>query len=33
MGEVMDVDVLESGVNWGKFLWVRVQIDVTKKLV
>lgn len=33
MGEVMDVDVLESGVNWGKFLWARVQINVTKKLV
>ena len=33
MGEVMDVDVLESGMNWGKFLWVRVQIDDTKKLV
>ena len=33
LGEVMDVDVLESGVNWGKFLQVRVQIDITKKLV
>ena len=23
LGEVLDVDVLESGVNWGKFLRVR----------
>ena len=29
----MDVDVAESEVHWGKFLRVRVQIDVTKKIV
>ena len=29
----MDVDVAESRVHWGKFLRVRVQIDVTKKIV
>ena len=33
LGEVLDVDVAESGVHWGKFLRVRVQIDVTKKIV
>lgn len=29
----MDVDVAEFEVHWGKFLRVRVQIDVTKKIV
>lgn len=29
----MDVDVLESGVQWGKCLRVRVRIDVTKRLM
>lgn len=33
LGEVMDVDVSESGVKWGKYLRVRVLLDVTKKLV
>ncbi|KAL0002242.1 hypothetical protein SO802_016023 [Lithocarpus litseifolius] len=33
MGEVLDIDVVESGVHWGKFLRVRVLIDVTKKIV
>ena len=33
LGEVLDVDVAKSGVHWGKFLGVRVQIDVTKKIV
>ena len=33
MGEVLDVDVAESRVHWGKFLRVRVHIDVTKKIV
>ncbi|XP_050259988.1 uncharacterized protein At4g02000-like [Quercus robur] len=33
LGEVLEVDVEESGVHWGKFLRVRVKIDVTKKLV
>ena len=29
----MDVDVPESGVQWGKCLRVRVRIDATKRLV
>ena len=33
LGEVVDVDVTESGVQWGKYLRVRVQLDVTKKLI
>lgn len=33
IGTVLDVDVLEKGVQWGKFLQVRVRIDATKKLV
>ena len=33
LGEVLDVDVAESRVHWGKFLRVRMQIDVTKKIV
>lgn len=33
LGEVMVVDVFESGVQWEKYLRVRVKIDVTKKLV
>lgn len=33
VGEVMAVDVSESGIHWGKYLRVRVKIDVTKKLV
>ena len=33
LGEVMSVDVADSGVQWGKYLRVRVKIDVTKKLV
>ena len=33
LGTVLEVDVPESGVNWGKFLRVRVQIDVTKRLI
>lgn len=33
MGEILDVDVAEFEVHWGKFLRVRVQIDVTKKIV
>ncbi|KAL0011377.1 hypothetical protein SO802_006485, partial [Lithocarpus litseifolius] len=32
-GEVMDVDVLDNGVQWGRCLQVRVNIDITKKLV
>ena len=33
LGEVMSIDVADSGVQWGKYLQVRVKIDVTKKLV
>ena len=33
LGEVMAVDGSELGVHWGKYLRVRVKIDVTKKLV
>ena len=29
----MEVDVSESGVQWGKYLRVRVKMDVMKKLV
>ena len=31
--EVMEVDVPDSGVRWGKCLRVRVHIDVSKRLV
>ena len=33
IGEVLEVDVPEKGVQWGKFLRVRVNIDTTRKLV
>ncbi|KAK7857388.1 uncharacterized protein CFP56_017742 [Quercus suber] len=33
LGMVMDVDVPESGVQWGKCLRVRVRIDATKRLL
>ena len=33
LGEVMEVDVVESGVQWEKYLRVRVKMDVMKKLV
>lgn len=33
LGAVIDVDVVESRVHWGKSLRVRVMIDVQKKLV
>ena len=33
VGLVLDVDVPESGVQWGKCLRVRVRIDATKRLV
>ncbi|KAL0008865.1 hypothetical protein SO802_010367 [Lithocarpus litseifolius] len=32
LGEVMDVDVPEKGVHWGRCLRVRIKINVTKKL-
>ena len=33
LGEVVEVDVTKLGVQWGKYLRVRVQLDVTKKLI
>ena len=33
LGEVLEVDVSDSGVQWGKCLWVRVSINVMKKLI
>ncbi|XP_075665851.1 uncharacterized protein At4g02000-like [Castanea sativa] len=33
LGEVLEVDVSDSGVQWGRCLRVRVNIDVTKKLI
>ena len=33
LGVVMEVDVLELGVHWGKCLRVRVWIDATKRLI
>ena len=29
----MEVDVADSGVQWGKYLRLRVKVDITKKLV
>nr|POE92190.1 hypothetical protein CFP56_53903 [Quercus suber] len=31
--KVLDVDVLEKGVQWGNFQRVRICIDATKKLI
>ncbi|XP_030964072.1 uncharacterized protein LOC115985247 [Quercus lobata] len=33
IGRVLDVDVPEKGVQWGKYLRVRVSVDAMKKLV
>ena len=33
LGEVMEVDVADTGVQWGKCLRVRVKIDVARKLI
>ena len=33
LGEVLDVDVLDSGVHWGRCLRVRVSVDISKKLI
>ncbi|KAK9984263.1 hypothetical protein SO802_033788 [Lithocarpus litseifolius] len=33
LGEVLEVDVSDSGVQWGRCLRVHVSIDVTKKLI
>ena len=33
LGKVVDVDVADNGVQWGKYLRVRVEVDVTRKLI
>lgn len=33
IGVVVDIDVPEKGVHWGKFLRVRICLDATKKLI
>ena len=33
LGKVLDVDVADDGVQWGKYLRVRVEVDVTRKLI
>lgn len=33
LGEVLDVDVPNKGVQWGRRLRVKVKIDITKKLL
>lgn len=33
LGEVLEVDVADTGVQWGKCLQVRVKIDVSRKLI
>ena len=33
LGEVLEVDVVDTGVQWGKCLLVRVKIDVSCKLI
>ncbi|XP_050262675.1 uncharacterized protein LOC126707121 [Quercus robur] len=33
LGTVLEVDLSEIGVHWGKCLRVKIQIDVTKRLV
>ena len=32
MGEVEEVDIDEDGVGWGKYLRVKIQLDVMKPL-
>jgi hypothetical protein len=32
LGIVMEVDAVEDGIGWGKFLHLRVLIDITKPL-
>ena len=33
LGEVLEIDVQESGVQWGTCLRVKVRLDVTKRLI
>jgi hypothetical protein len=33
IGRVVEVDVPENGIGWGRFLRIRVEIDVTKPLL
>jgi len=33
LGEVLEVDVMKSGVQWSKYLRVRVKIDISRKLI
>ena len=33
IGMMLDIDVLEKEVQWGKFLRVTIHFDATKKLV
>lgn len=33
LGEVLEVDVPENGVQWGHYLRIKVKINVTRKLV
>ena len=33
LGEVLDVDISDSSVHWGRCLRVRVSVDITKKLI
>ena len=33
IGELIKVDVVENGVQWGKCLRVRVMVDVTRRLI
>ena len=33
LGKVIDVNVADTGVQWGKCLQVHVRIDVTRKLI
>lgn len=33
LGKILEVDVPEKGVPWGRYLRVRIQMDVTRKLI
>ena len=33
LGEVLEVDVDDTRVQWGKCLWVRISLDVSRKLI